>query len=549
MQVRGTYTLANRIRDFTLRNTFRIVPASPGSAASSSATASPTRVTGGHNPHRAPNFRPGIDEERGWTVPIGLGPARQLSRTPNPATIQPAPLPHKDPPLVQFQANFPLYSPSGTYLSEPSGVASGLAAGGGVVFASYNWGAAFSVNDGASWTHLDASQIFPNFTGCDCDQHVEYVPSIDRFIWVMLTSPVLVAAARPADIITSGGTSWTFWNITWAELGLPNTDSADFTYSSVGDNFLYVTFNDNNDPTGGGLEVMRLPLSGIQSGGTVNFRFTHPSDSPNARFSYPTENPGDSIFWAGFKTTSTITTYSWPENSIDYSWQDVNVWSCSTPTNVVNGGTSLATPDGRTWVPPTPSQVEGTTRVQGNFAGVQTDQLFFAWTAPAGCGFPQPQVQWVVLDHSNNLNVLTQQQLWNPNVAIAYPVLATNSNGEVGVSLAVGGGSAFENHAVGFLNDFWLFITTNSSVGVKRFGDFFSIRQNVADGTRFDAFGYGVNSTPQNGEQSDTCTNDNGTTFFPCIPDVHYIVFGRPPAPGGAHRQYPQRKGDSPLHP
>ena len=45
-------------------------------------------------------------------------------------------------------------------------------------------------------------------------------------------------------------------------------------------------------------------------------------------------------------------------------------------------------------------------------------------------------------------------QVWNPDVAYAYPSLTTNSNNEVGISLAwVGGGTAFGSHAVGILGD------------------------------------------------------------------------------------------------
>jgi len=178
---------------------------------------------------------------------------------------------------------------------------------------------------------------------------------------------------------------------------------------------------------------------------------------------------------------------------------------------------TATTPDGLNWLGKVQSDgdfpILGSTRVAGNFgnvAGVAIDQLFFAWAASRGSGFLQPQVQWVALDKSNNFNLVTQQQLFDNTAAIAYPALATNSNGEVGVSTETGGEGAFENHAIGFLADNLVFTTTTSETGLSRYGDYATIRPDVTNTARFEAFGYGFTSG---------------------IPDTHFIIFGRGPVP------------------
>jgi hypothetical protein len=119
----------------------------------------------------------------------------------------------------------------------------------------------------------------------------------------------------------------------------------------------------------------------------------------------------------------------------------------------------------------------------------------------------------IAVDRSNNFNVITQQQIWNSNYAYAYPAFASNSNGEVGLSLEYGGGGNYENHVVGFWGDFVVYITTASNAGVPRFGDYVTIRQNAAVPANFDAFGYGMlkATAPATG----------------LISDSHYILFGR----------------------
>jgi hypothetical protein len=269
------------------------------------------------------------------------------------------------------------------------------------------------------------------------------------------------------------------------------------------------------------LIVVRLSLEIIKNVGdlsTIPFQFTSPSDGSEAYGSHLTQNPGPEIFWAGHNSNSSIRVFSWPDGSNMYSWQDIDIGSWpNNPSNV-----TAVTP-----TPPTPAenflfklqnfptfQILGSTRA-GSPVGVAgpPQQLYFAWTGASGDGFNFPQVQWVTIG-INPLVLATQRQLQSPNFAVAYPALNTNANGEVGISAETGGGTRFENHAIGFLIDDRLFTTTSSDIGVTRFGDYVTIRQDQVNPAFFDAFGYGEDVA-------------GGSRTQPIV----FTIFGRPPIP------------------
>ena len=83
--------------------------------------------------------------------------------------------------------------------------------------------------------------------------------------------------------------------------------------------------------------------------------------------------------------------------------------------------------------------ISGAARLVSNSGKQPVNQIWFAWSAPSGSTFGQPHVQWVALDRSNNFTLVAQHQIWNNAYAFAYPAIAVNANGTVGLSLAYGG--------------------------------------------------------------------------------------------------------------
>jgi hypothetical protein len=142
--------------------------------------------------------------------------------------------------------------------------------------------------------------------------------------------------------------------------------------------------------------------------------------------------------------------------------------------------------------------------------------LWFAWTAAKGdilsqdsppktVPIPQPHIEAIALI-VGSFRLSNRIVLYSPNYAYAYPALATNDDGEVGISFAYGGNTVQPNHAVGFLSPSGVTLTkTTTSTGAStRWGDFMSIRPEPNSNV-FSAAGHGWLASP----------------------DPHYVRFGR----------------------
>ncbi len=512
LTVRGTYLVGGVLAGFTVNRFITPPAASPGFGTVRTGTAGSTAVSGAPYPPRPPDFGDEVNVPRppipagplvpGVKSPVGTGvtlPGRSIGT----AAIRPQG-------QIVFNTNASTgLTTAGTNCNpgvapascaEPSG-----ASGGGVLFVTANWTAAYSTDGGSTFTTINPTTIFPaDAVGFCCDQVVQYVPSIDRFIWLLQGNGVRIASASPAQIRNSGGTAWTYWNLTAGTFGQPAGTGFDYPDVSVGTSNLFLSWDVGFPacPAGcnSGFEVVRIPLSQLAAGGTIFFDFTTPSDSNLAWGSHLTQDTGDEIFWAGHNGNGSLRVFSLADGANRYFWRDIGI--SSWPNNTL---TSI-TPDNQDWLKfgfPG-SSVIGATR--------SSNQLWFAWNAGTNNSFQQPHVQIVTLDRGNNFQKTQQVQVWNNSFAFAYPALATNvCTGEVGLSLAYGGNGNYENHAVGIWGDFVVFATTNSNFGVNRYGDYLTIRQNGANGL-FDAFGYGVNAATGGGMQS----------------DVRYAQFGRP---------------------
>ena len=524
LEIRGSYRVEDRDegehhwdkhrkhkeerREFKASTVINLPPPAPGSNTLTTTTVPANTVTGGGFPPQPPSFDNEVNTSR-WTVPTGK--LVQGTPTANVTGTQPAPQTAMGTRQavkaaansVQFNVNNGLGFTSGNIstVSEPSG-----ASGGGVVFVAANWFAAYST-DGVHFTQLDPTTIFPNdAVGFCCDQIVQYVPSIDRFIWLLQGNGVRIASASPADIKNSGGTAWTYWNLTPDVFGQPGI-AFDYPDLAVGTNYLYMSWNAGVGCAAcdWGHQVARAQLSQIQAAGTIGIDYTDPADGRMAWGAHLSQDTQDEIFWAGHNSNSNMRVFSLSEGSNSYFWRDVGVASWA------NSGLSSTTPDGQDWLTKLRdfpgSAVLGATR--------SSSQLWLAWSAGTDSNFQQPHVEMVALD--NNFNVLQQVQVWNSSYAFAYPALATNAcTGEIGMSLEYGGNGNYENHVVGFWGDFLVYSTTSSTVGTTRYGDYVTIRQDptqALNGAFFDAFGYGLNTIAPPG---------SGTQV-----DVRYVQFGR----------------------
>jgi hypothetical protein len=393
-----------------------------------------------------------------------------------------------------------------------------------IVLLSGNWFASLSTDGGSTFTTLDPTTIFPSGPSSDaagnpldngfcCDQVIHYVPEFDRFIWFMQfcgtgasclqgINKVRIAAASADEVRSSDGTAWTYWDITSAGVGIGNT-TMDYPDVSVGNRSLYFSA----DAVGSGLLVVRIPLDEIAAGGTINYQFTNPADSATAYGGHISQNAGDEIYWAGHVSTSRLRAFSWREGDGRYFWRDIDINSWP------NTDYSSPAPDGTDWLNflagfPGSAVIGATRRFDR-----ERSEVWFAWTAARGGGYPHPYVEVLVLDTSS-WTVINQWPIWNPDIAFAYPALTTNRDQEVGISLGWGGSTAYANHAVGILGDFVVWFSELSDAARNRWGDYVTVRQCSPDANLFAGVGYAVlaNTPPATGVRINT----------------RYVVFGRP---------------------
>ena len=482
----------------------------PGLAIAHTTTIPASGVSGGPFPPQPP----GMSDEKGvnkYSPPVPLTPnvlAPDPPMVPQ-TSVQPAPPVGGTSgtgqflPLIFKENQSTGLSTNGDTTAEPSG-----ASGSGVVFVSFNHGvppsAGYSIN-GGPFTQLDPTTIFPDDeVGFCCDQVVQYLPSIDRFIWLIQGKTIQgvqagkgyrFAVASPSGIKQNVSRAWTYWNLTPDHFGMPagvaTFAAFDYPDLSVGTNYLYLSWNVTCNPQGApgcqsGREVVRIKLSEIQA-------LTNPGAPcipfPNCFIAMDYFNDGlnglvtwsahlsqdtqDEVFWAGHIDNRTLRVFYWPENERNPSYtcsdprcdiQDIQIspWE----PGLVAKTLSSVTPDGQDWMDKLrdfpANAILGVTRAPALLSiEVPVDGLWLAWSAGPDSNFPEPHVEIVTREitrpdgASGKLALIQQVQIWNSDYAFAYPALATMRCGLlVGLSLEGGGGLNYEESPSGSLAKF-----------------------------------------------------------------------------------------------
>lgn len=408
-----------------------------------------------------------------------------------------------------------------------SGVTTGVwppdmsgAKGGDVVVMSGNLWLKLSVDGGKTFTNLDFTKVFAAdniYGGWAGDQVIHYVPQIDCFVLYVQSnlgvkgtpnaskSVVKIALASPADLknFKGGKAAWRRqWNFTSDTFGL--NAWLDFPDISYGDAFLYVNtnaFTRTYDSAGKSQDAFQgklffeLPLNELKAGKAYSFYYGLCTDS--LTYGSPTQNIGDENYWAAHINNSAMRIYSSKGSDPNFYWRERNLkanWPLAPLDKNNNRSIISAAPDSSDWMSED-HRIIGATKV-GTL-------LWFAWSAANGQGgaggfsFPQGHIQIAKFDISQDFKFIEQTQVWNPDIAFAYPSLTTNSNLEVGISLAWGGGKSYGSHAVGILGDFVVWfgeasVRTSARTSPTRFGDYLHVRLAHPDTRFFSAFGYAV---------------------------------------------------------
>jgi hypothetical protein len=390
-------------------------------------------------------------------------------------------------------------------VDEPSVAA---ASGGTVVMYTGNWYAARSADGGQTFQYIDPFTSFPdppNLAFC-CDQVVNYIASIDTFVWLLQYGPKAgpqadnvqrLAFAKSADVVAG---RWSLFDITTDSLGVAG-QFMDFPDLAVGANSLYVTTNlFTPDGQGSGAAVVRIPIASIDSGSVTAQSFLSPDPSLNSF--RVAQNCGTTAFFAAHTDTSTLRVWAWDESQGTPTPTDVGIapW-------IGGQGYQSATPDGQRWLDRVDPRITG--------AALAGNELWFAWSVDTGSNQrPNAFVQIARID-ATNLTLIENINVFDLNAAIAYGALSSSIDNEVAISYMMGGAQQFPSHMVGILTG------TRKDVLVSagergpldaQWGDYLTVRPVFPDRKLFAATGYTMKGRGDGSNRDAT---------------PRYVVFGR----------------------
>ncbi len=375
------------------------------------------------------------------------------------------------------------------------------------VFLSGNTYLLLSTDGGATYTRIDPFTVFPTIPldglpqdeGFCCDQNLLYIPSINRFVWQLLTrgsqvgmDPITgnpingmnrlrVAAASPQQVIASSGTAWSYWDLTTATFGFTSTSFLDYPDLSFSEDYLRISATALNPlqpgQAGDGFFVAAVPLADIKNGGGIGIGYTDPKDGRNSYSARLAHDCPDGAYWFGHASNNTMRIFSWRDGASKYYWDKAWVGPWTSTTSPFQAS---ITPGGINWLRANTDAVRGATcRHQGAALPELVDpDLLVAWNAGRGGSFPQPHVRLARFVKTGILWTNSPgSEIWNPDFAFHHAHLATNANGEVGISVAAGGGTGGHPTPVtGFVGDAKLIRAGVSTASIDRWGDYTAIR-------------------------------------------------------------------------
>lgn len=317
------------------------------------------------------------------------------------------------------------------------------------------------------------------------------------------------------------------------------TESAflDYPDLSFTENFLHISVSrlgpkSTGSPLGqGGLFVSRIPLADVQAGSVFHIGFTHPEDGLVAEGGRLTHDAPDAAYWFGHNTNQSVRIFEWLDNSSIYSWGSLDIapW-------IKDGDYSSITPGGTDWLWFNTRHVKGirgaafqSSLKQGS---AESRRILLAWHAARGGGFSQPYIRLLPITKTT-LGSFTvwaagaSSQIWNPEFAYACAHLSSNANGEVGISVAAGGGDSESTPVAGFVGDATLFVANVSSASDCRWGDYTAIWRHWPNTKLFGVSDYFINRLSSESADCKKLLEDPPPPLPPIEPVHQYRLFGR----------------------
>lgn len=354
------------------------------------------------------------------------------------------------------------------------------------LFLTGNWYAAGSNDYGQTWNYVSPNTSFPeDFGRFCCDQTILTDYKRKLLIWLLQYSEHVVNSnGTIANVlrlaVKSNERIFYFDFIPYLVNDDWSNEWFDYNHASITDNFLYVGTNvfDNNDKFKRCV-VFKINLNDLENG-ELEYSYFETTEYGSLRCTQGANN----IMYFGthdyVDAQNMIRIFAWSEvtDTIEESTVRVNFFGSNDYTSIC--------PDDSNWLKRCDRRITG--------AWFNNDIIGFMWTAGRDSEFDQPYVH-VVRVNAKNMQIIDEPIIWNQDFAYAYPEVAPNDNGDVGISMFMGGGTKHPSHIVGFWNnessEWVLHITDQGTNGPSdhKWGDYLSCRK-AQDGVSWLASGF-----------------------------------------------------------
>ncbi len=306
-------------------------------------------------------------------------------------------------------------------------------------FCTGNWYAALSTSSGQTWTHLSPYTTLPATDGgfC-CDQYALHIPGDDTnclLIWVLQYSfsattgigRLRVAVARGRDGIRQR--SFFYYDLTPQRASLPTNRWFDFPHVAHSNDWLYVSCNVFDQTSAfQGATVLRLSLADIRAGRSAVYNVLNTPNTEPGSIRLADGAASSMYFGTHWQISGApaIRVFAWDDAVSQPTVRDRSISAWYT------GASSSIGPDGRDWLGADDHRILGCYFASG--------AVSFMWGSNAGGPFPQPFVRIAGFFPASNFIGAGEATVWNPTIAFAYPSVAANARGDVGGTMAFGGG-------------------------------------------------------------------------------------------------------------
>ncbi len=305
------------------------------------------------------------------------------------------------------------------------------------LFATGNWFAARSTDGGQTWSFVSP---FAGFSDFCCDQVSVYDKSRDLLIWLRQGISASNGANRfKLSVSTNRGSTWCTYTTRPSDLNSSWTNQwFDFPRIAVGVDYLYITFN-IFDSSGWWKRsvIMRWPLNKLRACKP----FTHSwYASPNWFTFVPIQGSNHHVmyFASNFPPSSPwnrIRIWKWEEDSGSLSWvtRTVPGWSwtgfsCGKTANWLGRVDDRLLTGARYVINSDRSSTER--RIRGRSI------LVWMWNAGTDTNFPKPHIEAAAFFEDTLQLVpgrLGRPYVWRATRCFAYPAVASNSRGDLGL--------------------------------------------------------------------------------------------------------------------